>query len=96
MNTTVSNRVGNLICSHITLKNHIQMPCPGAKYILGRSVPARCEKVIFRFNLKESISHLHSENQCWICQSLVASEISAIKLNGGQEGLDHMKPWGSN
>ena len=32
------------------------------------------------FHLKEAILHLYSENQCWTCQFLVASDTYAIEL----------------
>ena len=36
-------------------------------------------RILF-LHLKENISHQKSENQCWTCQVLVASEIWDIKL----------------
>ena len=41
--------------------------------VILRSVAPPCEEVIF--HLKEAIVHLRSENQCWVRQFLVASEI---------------------
>ena len=39
--------------------------------------------------LKEALLHLNSENQCWTCQFLVASEIQVVIE--AKKGIDHVK-----